>query len=261
MGGAVGDGDVFRFGLQHGFESVHCNATDILQGDVEVDGLAKIKLSVFILVVDDLVVEDDVRTVCRDDTHDGFIAQVVLTGHNEVDFGWGHLGLKLDGLWVASGFGDGEDFPTAFRIGLYQADDAAFRGGDAHFSQTSEYHFRMNDFHFLRHLRVDAQEGIAVGGEHGIGDVLAFRVVRPVALGEEILAGHVTKSGHPVTCVGRVWTVGGHEVAVEEVVNTPNVGVVNERIGNLGRTEHADGTCILTIEGTTHPFLSEAVAS
>ncbi|KWW30843.1 MAG: hypothetical protein F083_2769 [bacterium F083] len=117
----------------------------------------------------------------------------------------------------------------------------------------------MCDIHHLRHLGVNTQEGVAVGGEHGVGDILFSRVVGPVALGEEVLASHVAKSGHPVAGVGSKWTIGRHEVSVKEVVDTPDVGIVDEGIGRLGGAEHTDGTCVLTIIGTTHPRFAEAV--
>ena len=48
---AVDDLDVFRVALKHGFEGVHRVATDVLQGDVKVDGLAEVNLMVVVLVV------------------------------------------------------------------------------------------------------------------------------------------------------------------------------------------------------------------
>ena len=260
MGGAVGDGDVFRFALQYGFESIHGVATHVSQSDVKVDGFTKIELPVFILVVDDLVVEDDVRSIGWNDTHDGFIAQVVLTCHDEVDFGRGHLGNEMDGLRVASSFSDGEDIPTAFHIFLHEANYAAFRGGDADFAQAGKYHFRMNYFHLLRHLRVDAKESVAVGGEHGVSNVFVLGVVGPGTLSQEILTCHIAESRHPVARVFGEWTIGRHEIAVKEVIDTPNICVVDERVGDMGRAEQTYGAGILTIVSTAHPFLCEAVA-
>ena len=259
LGGAVGDGDVFRLGLQHGFEGVHRVATDVLHGDVEVDGLAEVELLVAVVVVDDLAVVNDVGAVGRDHAHHGFIAQVVLSGDDEVDLSGWHLGHKFDVLWVASGGGHGQDLPTTFAIVFHQADHAALRGGNADFTQPSDNHFRMRDFHFLRHLGVDAQERVAVGGEHGVGDVLVLGVVGPVALGEEIFSGHVAEGGHPVAGVGGVRAKGGKEVTVEKVVDAPNVGIVDERIGGLGGAEQTYCASVLAVEGATHPGLGEAV--
>ena len=259
LGGAVGDGDVFRLGLQHGFEGLHRVAAHVLHGDVEVDGLAEVELVVAVVVVDDLAVVNDVGAVSWDDTHHGLIAEVVLSGDDEVDLGGRHLGHKLDVLRVACGGGHGQDFPTAFAVVFHQADCAAFRGGDADFTQTSDNNFGMNDFHLLGHLRVDAQECIAVSSEHGVGDVFAFRVVGPVALGEEVFAGHVAKGRQPVAGVGGIGAEGGHEVTVEEVIDAPNVGIVDEGIGGLGGAEQAYCASVLTVEGAAHPGLGEAV--
>ena len=136
-------------------------------------------MGVVVLVVDDLVVVNDVGTVGGDDTHDSLITQVVLSRYNEVDFGRRHLRGKLDVLRVASGFGNGEDVPSTIGVFLHQANHAACRGCDADFAQTGNDDFRMGDFHFLRHLGVDAEEGVAVGGEHSVGNVFVVSVVRP----------------------------------------------------------------------------------
>ena len=259
LGGAVGDGDVFRLGLQHGFEGVHRVAAHVLHGDVETDGLAEVELVVAVVVVDDLAVVNDVRSVGGNHAHHGFIAEVVLSGDDEVDLGGRHLGDELDVLRVASGSGHGQNLPTAFAVVFHQADCAAFRGCDIDFAQTSDNNFGMNDFHLLGHLRVDAQECVAVGGEHGVGDVLAFRVVGPVALGEEVFSGYVAKGRQPVAGVGGIGAEGGHEVAVEEVIDAPNVGIVDEGIGGLGGAEQAYCASVLTVEGAAHPGLGEAV--
>ena len=75
---AVVDGDVIRSGGQHCLKSVHVLRADILQGDVEVDGLTEVELVVVVLVVEYLAIENDVRTIG---------GEVVLTRHDKVDFG------------------------------------------------------------------------------------------------------------------------------------------------------------------------------
>ena len=79
-------------------------------------------------------------------------------------------------------------------------------------------------------------------------------------MGEEILAGHISESGHPVAGVGGIGSVVGQEVAVEEVVDAPNKGIIDKRIGNLGGAEYADCTGVLAVIGATQPLLREAVA-
>ena len=131
------------------------------------------------MVVDNLVVEHDVWTIGRNYTHYGFIAQIVLSSHDEVNFGRWHLRDKLDGLRVASGFGYCKDLPTPFSVFFHKADHTAFGSSDGDFTETSDDDFGMHDIHFLRHLCVNAQESITVSSEHGIGDVLVIGVVGP----------------------------------------------------------------------------------
>ena len=210
------------------------------------------------MVIDDFAVEDDVRTVGGDDPNDGLITQIVLSSDDEVDLGRRHLRLEFNGLRITCGCGYSEDFPTLNIVFFHQADHAAFGSGDVDLTQTGNDHFGVCHIHDLGHLRVNAQEGVAVGSEHGVGDVLVFGVVRPGALGKEIFTGNVTKSGHPVAGVFGIRTVVGHKVAVEEVVHTPNEGVVDEGVRGLGGAEHTHGTGVLAVVGAAHPGFAEA---
>ena len=83
-------------------------------------------------------------------------------------------------------------------------------------------------------------------------------------MGEEVLSGHVAESRHPVTSLGcgrLERTVGRHEVAIKEVVDTPNESIVDEGVGGLSGAEDTHGTGVLAIVGAAHPSLGEAVVA
>ena len=78
-------------------------------------------------------------------------------------------------------------------------------------------------------------------------------------MGKEVLACHIAESGHPVTGVGSVRTIVGHEVTVEEVVDTPHESIVDEGVRGLSGAEDTNGTGILAVVGATHPSLAETL--
>ena len=125
-----------------------------------------------------IFVNDDVRTTGGDDVDVGLIAEVVLSSDGEMQYGGRDLCGNLDFLNRARSDGCRHHFQR-FAFAFGEGDKRSFRSGDLEGGQSCNLHILMVDGHGLRHLGEDPQEGIAVGGEHGVGDVLGTGVRRP----------------------------------------------------------------------------------
>ena len=76
---------------------------------------------------------------------------------------------------VASALVNGKNFPVAIGVFLDHADETTGRSSDVDAACVVENHLRINDFHFLWHFAVKAEESIAMGGEHLVGDFFIIR--------------------------------------------------------------------------------------
>ena len=81
--------------------------------------------------------------------------------------------VKVQGVSIA--LPDGENFPFSIGVFLGHADETSGWCCDVDAACVVENHLRINDFHFLWHFAVKAEESIAMGGEHLVGDFFIIR--------------------------------------------------------------------------------------